>query len=254
MMNKLSSYKLQIYNSFVARMGPEASVDLQLYHCDPRIFLSIMTEKKGAFDYYVIMPHFKDEAGLHRSMTKEVFDMLKDFPEDSLVLLDNYIPELRQASSIYQDFKMDIYEALQEGVDLLRKYQKMILVFPKKAMYPFPLRIQQGFQKFCTDHEFPFEVLDEIDNEMELESRDAYIIIEEQDLVSLVKQARDRKFELGKDLGVISYNDTPLKDLLGITVITTDFDAMGETAAYMIQSRKHEVVKNSFRFIDRGSL
>ena len=59
---------------------------------------------------------------------------------------------------------------------------------------------------------------------------------------------------MGKDVGVISYTDTPLKDLLGITVISTDFDAMGETAAYMIQSRKQEVVKNAFHFINRDSI
>jgi DNA-binding LacI/PurR family transcriptional regulator len=59
---------------------------------------------------------------------------------------------------------------------------------------------------------------------------------------------------LGKDIGVISYNDTPLKDLLGITVISTDFQVMGETAAYMILKKKRETVKNVFRFIDRGSV
>jgi DNA-binding LacI/PurR family transcriptional regulator len=65
---------------------------------------------------------------------------------------------------------------------------------------------------------------------------------------------RDRKFVLGKDIGVISYNDTPLKDLLGITVISTDFQVMGETAAYMIVKKKKELVKNAFRFINRNSI
>ena len=89
---------------------------------------------------------------------------------------------------------------------------------------------------------------------MELRAKDAYIIIEEMDLVNLVKQIRDKKFELGQDIGIISYNDTPLKDLLGITVISTDFQVMGETAAYMILKKKKEVVKNVFRFINRNSV
>jgi len=89
---------------------------------------------------------------------------------------------------------------------------------------------------------------------MELRPRDAYIIIEEMDLVSLVKQIRDRNLVLGKDIGIISYNDTPLKDLLGITVISTDFHVMGETAAYMILKKKREVVKNVFSFINRNSI
>jgi DNA-binding LacI/PurR family transcriptional regulator len=98
-------------------------------------------------------------------------------------------------------------------------------------------------------------VLNEIYADMDFHpKKDAYIIIEENDLVSLVKQVRDKNLEIGKDIGVISYNDTPLKDLLGITVISTDFKAMGETVAYMIQSRKKEVVKNAFRFINRNSI
>jgi DNA-binding LacI/PurR family transcriptional regulator len=89
---------------------------------------------------------------------------------------------------------------------------------------------------------------------MELRPRDAYIIIEETDLVNLVKQIRDKNLVLGKDIGIISYNDTPLKDLLGITVISTDFQVMGETAAYMILKKKKEIVKNVFSFINRNSI
>jgi DNA-binding LacI/PurR family transcriptional regulator len=81
-----------------------------------------------------------------------------------------------------------------------------------------------------------------------------FITIEESALVSLVKQIRDNEFVLGRDIGVISYNDTPLKDLLGITVISTDFQAMGETAAQMILSKQKGKIKNPFNFIDRLSL
>ncbi|CAN5360920.1 hypothetical protein BH23BAC1_BH23BAC1_45050 [soil metagenome] len=74
------------------------------------------------------------------------------------------------------------------------------------------------------------------------------------DLVNLVKQIRDKNLVLGKDIGIISYNDTPLKELLDITVISTDFKAMGETAAYMIMKKKREIVKNVFHFINRNSI
>jgi DNA-binding transcriptional regulator YhcF (GntR family) len=254
LMNKLSSYKLKIYNSFVNSIGTHASVDLKVYHCDENLFLNELQENFGAYDYYVIMPHFKDENLLHKTATRAVYEALKSIPEDKLILIDNIIPELKPLAAVYQDFKMDIYEALTEGVQYLRPYEKLVLVYPPRAVYPYPMRILQGFQKFCTDFNFGFEILGEIDSDMELHPKDAYIIIEENDLVSLVKQIRDKKLEMGKDIGVISYNDTPLKDLLGITVISTDFEAMGETAAYMIQSRKKEVVKNAFRFINRNSV
>jgi DNA-binding transcriptional regulator YhcF (GntR family) len=255
LINKLSSYKLQIYNSFVDSMGSNAKVDLNIYYCDPRLFLNTLNENTGRYDYFVVMPHFKDENLIHQSTNPEVLEALRKIPEDKLILVDNYLPELKKdVASIYQDFKMDIYEALSEGRDILSRYDKLILVYPQKTVYPYPLEILQGFQKFCTDSGFSFEVLEEIYNDMELQARDAYIIIEEFDLVNLVKQARDKNFKPGKDIGIISYNDTPLKDLLGITVISTDFKLMGETAAYMILKKKKEVVKNVFRFINRHSI
>lgn len=81
-----------------------------------------------------------------------------------------------------------------------------------------------------------------------------YLTIQERDLVNLVRQARKKKLILGKDIGIISYNETPLKELLGITVISTDFKVMGETAAYMVLKNKKEKVKNVFKYIERNSV
>ena len=74
------------------------------------------------------------------------------------------------------------------------------------------------------------------------------------DLVNLMKQIRDEEYVLGKEIGVISYNDTPLKELLGITVMSTDFNIMGETAARMILNKEKGQVKVPFNFIDRNSI
>ena len=41
LINKLSSYKLRIYNAFVNSMGSNAQVDMNVYHCDPAILLNI---------------------------------------------------------------------------------------------------------------------------------------------------------------------------------------------------------------------
>lgn len=255
LMNKLSSYKLRIYNAFVNGMGANAKVDLNVYHCDPEILLNTLQDNMGLYDYYVVMPHFKDKELTHQNYNKEILKTLKSIPAEKLVILDNYLPELGDGvASVYQDFKQDIYEALEEGVDRLKKYDKLILAYPRKSLYPYPTEILEGFKRFCLIYGFDFEVLDTIYPEMELQGKDAYIIIEENDLVNLVKQIRDQDFVLGKDIGVITYNDTPLKELLGITVISTDFKVMGETAAYMILKKKKEIVKNVFRFIDRNSV
>ena len=255
LLNKLSSYKMRIYNSFVNSLGSNVHVDLQIYHCDPKIFLNVLEENAGKYDAYVVMAHFKNEQKQHISVTGDTGKALEKIPDDKLILVDNNLPELKgEFSAIYQDFKIDIYEALKDGVDRLKKYSKLILVYPSQSLYPYPREILMGFRKFCVEFGLDFEILEEIYDEMELRQKDAYVIIEEADLVSLIRQVRDKQFEPGRDIGIISYNDTPLKDLLGITVISTDFKLMGETAAYMLLKGKREKVKNTFRFINRNSM
>ena len=128
------------------------------------------------------------------------------------------------------------------------------MVYPENAVYPFPKRILHGFRKFCIEHNLDFEVLEKVYDDMILKKGDLFITIEESDLVNLVKQIREDEFELGKDIGVISYNETPLKELLGITVMSTDFKVMGETAANMILNNQKGKIKVPFNFIERDSL
>lgn len=255
MINKLSSYKMRIYNSFVDRIGVNGHVNLFVYHCEASLFVKTLEKNIGAYDYYVIMPHFKNEKLMHISNTNEVLKAIEKIPKDKLLLMDNGKPGISgEYAAVYQDFENDIYHALTKGLEKLHNYDKLILVYPQKSVYPYPLRILHGFRKFCVEHSFDFEVLNEIYDDMGLQSRDAYIIIEETDLVNLVKQVREQGLAPGKDIGIISYNDTPLKELLGITVISTDFKVMGETAADMLINNRTEKVKNVFRFLDRNSV
>jgi DNA-binding transcriptional regulator YhcF (GntR family) len=255
LMNKLSSYKLEIYNSFVNSLGSAAHVDLSIYHCDPQVFLSSLQEGAGRYDYYVVMPHFRDANANHLNENKEVLEALKKIPEDKLIVIDNCLPSLgRDVAVVHQDFRADIYESLQEAMSWLKTYQKLVLVFPSDTLYPYPSEILRGFKEFCQNFNFPFEVANGIPAKLDTARRDAYIVIEENDLVKLMKHVQEKGIKPGREIGIISYNDTPLKELLGITVMSTDFRVMGETAAYMLSKRKKEVVKNVFHFINRNSI
>ena len=255
MVNKPSSYKMQIYNAFANRIGVNGHVNLSVYHCDEYLFVKDLEKNMGMYDYYVIMPHFKDKKLMHTSHTDEVLMAIEKIPEDKLLLLDNDEPEISgDYASVYQDFENDIHRALTEALEKLHNYDKLILVYPQKSVHPYPVRIFHGFRKFCLMHSFDFEILNEVYDDMELQSRDAYIIIEDNDLVNLVKQVREQNLTPGQDIGIISYNDTPLKELLGITVMSTDFKVMGETAADMLLNNRKGHIKNIFRFLDRDSV
>ncbi len=255
LVNKLSSYKLRTYNHFIDSIGANSHTDLHIYHCDETLFLNLIEKNKRAYDYFIIMPHFKTEDSKHISLPEKVLKTIEKIPNEKLIILDNIKENIHDSLiQIYQDFENDIYSALNEGVNKIKNYKKIILVYPEKAVYPYPRRILHGFRKFCVEHNLDFEILDKIYDDMILIKGDLFITIEESDLVNLVKQVREDEFKLGKDIGVISYNDTPLKELLGITVISTDFKVMGETAAEMILNKTKGKVKVPFNFIDRESL
>ncbi|PQJ30746.1 transcriptional regulator [Nonlabens arenilitoris] len=253
--NKLSSYKLRIYNSFINCVGHNCHTDLVIYHCDETLFLNLLEKHQSSYDYYVIMPHFKTENLKHTSYTQNVITALKKIPREKLVILDNKKSTIKGLDiEIYQDFENDIYNALKEGFTKIKEYKKVILFYPEKAVYPYPRRILHGFTKFCVEFNLDFEILNEVIDDMIIKKGDLFITIEESDLVSLVNQAKEDEFILGKDIGIISYNDTPLKDLLGITVVSTDFKVMGETAADMILNNKKGSYKVPFNLIERDSL
>ncbi|MES2574367.1 MAG: GntR family transcriptional regulator [Bacteroidota bacterium] len=253
--NKLSSYKMATYNAFVNGLGPNSHTDLQVYHCDESLFLNLIDKYRGAYDYYVITPHFKTEDLKHISYTDEVAKAIKSLPKEKLVMMDNIKLGMDgEIVEVYQDFENDIYNALTEGLPKIANYKKLFLIYPENAVYPYPRRILTGFKKFCIENSLDFEILNQVYPDMVLKKGDLFITIEESDLVNLVKQIRDQEFVLGTDIGVISYNDTPLKDLLGITVISTDFKVMGETAAKMILNGEKGKVKVPFNFIDRNSI
>jgi len=255
LINKLSNYKMRIYNSFIdSTRGEDIHTTLRIYHCNESLFLSLLEKNIGAYDYYVIMPHFNSEDAKHISSTDKVIKAIKKIPKEKLVIMDNKLELGKGAIQIYQDFENDIYNALVKGIDKILKYKKLLFVYPENLVYPYPRRTLHGFRKFCVEHTIDFEVLDEIYEDTVLKKGDLFITIQESDLVNLVNQIRDRKLVLGKDIGIISYNETPLKELLDITVISTNFTKMGETAAHMILDKTKGEVKNPFDFIDRGSM
>ena len=77
-----------------------------------------------------------------------------------------------------------------------------------------------------------------------------------QNLIVLIKKMRDQRLVLGKDIGIISYNETLLKEIVegGITTISTDFKEMGKRLAQMIINRERFLIENPNDLIIRNSL
>jgi DNA-binding LacI/PurR family transcriptional regulator len=78
----------------------------------------------------------------------------------------------------------------------------------------------------------------------------------EDDLLVLLEKIKSTSLKVGKNIGIISYNETPWKSFLldGITTISTDFKKMGEMAAHMILMNDRKQLEVPFSLILRNSL
>jgi len=247
--NKISNYKKQIYNAFVKTLGEGVFVDLHIHHCNVQLFDSLISNNLGDYDHYVIMPHFYDQP-------EKVLQIIRQIPEQQLLLLDKDLPGITgKHAAVYQNFEKDIYEALYDALPSLKKYTSLVFVNPS-TIVPYPPEIRKGFQYFCRMHDFDFSVMEGIEMSAPVKAGQAFIVIEETDLVNLVKICRQNGLAIGEAVGIVSYNETPLKEILldGITVISTDHEQMGITAARMILEKTAEKVKNPFKLILRRSL
>lgn len=247
--NKLSAHKKFIYDGFVAALDPESQIDFYIYNNDFNLFKKILLERLDQYSYYVLITHFLEG-------DPPVQELVEKIPKHKLIMLDKKMPFMEKDmgySAVYERFEEDIYGALHSVNHRLKKYQRLVLIFPDKSYYP--QEIIAGFKKYCEQSHIDYAIVPDTKS-IPVQSGDVYITVMEDDLVKLIEIVKDRQLELGKDIGVISYNETPIKRIIlsGITTISTDFIDMGKQAAALITHGKNELIPIAFKVHLRDSL
>ena len=244
--DRINAYKEILYDSFIHHIGPSASVQVFFHHYDESRFNSLIKENLGKFNYYVIMPHFN----------QDVSEVLLKIPENKLLIIDKDVPGLKgKYACICQNFKTDIYLAMTGNLDLIEKYRKINFVKSTSKFQFIPDGLTKGFGQFIHGHGLNGEIISNI-RSYNVQPGEAFIVFPDNDLVYLIRKAKENNWKIGKDIGIVAYDDAPMKEVLegGITVLSTDFEDMGKTAAELILSGKKEKLYNPFSLIRRKSL
>ncbi len=244
--NKLSNYKRSLYYSLSETLGKKAGVDVFIYNYSLEKFEEIVNNQITNYDFFVILPQFNDE-------TADIARVIKKLPKEKVVLIDRYLPSLKNYPVVYQEFEKDIQQALNEAIPLVKKYKKINLVFPLSEYYS--KGIIRGFQIFCQIHELDFSVINQLE-EGDLKKGQAYVLVSDDDLYRFIKFSQQKKWKVGKDVGIVAYNDNPVKEILveGITTISTNHEEIGRITAEMILNNDFKRIKSPFTFIKRKSL
>jgi len=240
--DEFNGFKEDLYNSFIKALHGKAVVEIYFHHFNRKVFENLIRENIRKHTSYVVMPtKFDNILPLLREINGKVF------------ILDQISEELKdQFPAIYQNFENDVYNALSSGMDRLKKYQKIIMVYPGGKE---PEGQYKGFKRFCKDANINCELIQDIQYR-KIAKGEVYIAISDVHLVKLIKEAKSSGLKLGEDIGIISYNDTSLKEVVadGITTISTDFKEMGKKLAELILKKRNIQIENSSSLIIRSSL
>lgn len=237
------SYHETLYNHIIENVNdPDITIDLYFHHCNPKIFKSVMQENMGSYGLYVI-------TGFDVPIVKSILTRIP--PRKLLQIIRP--PVLDGVSSISQDFYIGLKNALEKLEGHLAKYERFVLVFPLKKGHPD--EIVNAFTEFCTENQITYQIEKKVSRDLIVKGT-AFWVIEDSDLISLIKLGEEFGYNIGSEMGILSYNETPMKEIIrnGITVVSADFAKMGQSISRFIANPKQTIEIYTPDVIIRNSL
>ncbi|WP_064974782.1 GntR family transcriptional regulator [Alistipes provencensis] len=250
--DKLSNYKQVLFNSFAEEIGDAAEITIRLHNQNVDLLEYYVEENLDLFDYYVITPHFPLDA----ASQKRVLKILTRIPNRKLIMVDHWMKELPgNYGAVYQDFANDAYEGLGYGLKKLKTCSRFnVVTLPSSLYYT---SVGKAVERFCRDNDIAVEFHTEITPGI-IREKEVYLILNSQydlGLIELVRRARELNYRVGRDISIISYNESPINEIIlnGLTTISTDFRQMGVLVARMILDKTPAKIKCDFQMIRRNT-
>lgn len=225
LLDTLRAFKQVIYDGIREYLPDNVEVNMYFHHYNIKLMEEILQSASGRYSAYIVM------AWEH----PDIKGILAKLDPKKLVIFDYMNPKWGDFSYVIQDFNKSLYDNLAQSVELIRKYQSFSFVCPDSANHP--PESQEAFRKFCKEYNIQGTVCDHLDDNI---NKKAFLVVDDKHLIDLVKKARHAGLQIGKDVGIISFNDYAMKEVLegGITVISADFKKMAKLMASSIKNRE----------------
>lgn len=240
--NELNDFKQDLYKSFMASLDERDSVDIFFYNYNRDVFEGMVENANGKYsDYVLLVGKMTGFLPLLESLVGRVF------------LLDHLPEDLRgRFSSVSQNFEDDTYEALNAHKDKILNYNKILLVQSEEKE---PYERYLGLTRFAEENGLESRYLNSVENRT-IKPGDLFMVANDRDMVDLLKKAAKGGLTLGKDFGIISFNDSPMKEILagGITTLSTDFVKMGQIMASLLADKAVRTINNPWHLTLRSSI
>lgn len=248
--DKFSVYKQILYNAFAESLSGKAEVTIVNHDQSLDLLEYYLDNNLDHFDYYVVTPHFPLDSASQARAVKQ----LSRIPNRKLIMLDRLQPGYpgNNYGAVYQDFENDIHDGLSQGMDPARKIRTLRVITLPSSLYGSC--ICKGVDRFTREHGIPVEYLNSAP--ADIHHGDTFLVLNSQldaGLVSLAHVIQSSGLQIGKDVHIISYNESEMNELVlgGLTTVSTDFAQMGRLAAGMILNRHMEKIHCPFRMNKR---
>jgi DNA-binding transcriptional regulator YhcF (GntR family)/sulfur transfer complex TusBCD TusB component (DsrH family) len=225
-MYSFQNFQQVFYNSFRKALGENYQIDVFFHHNNFEIYKTILNQIQAKYGFYVIAPIQVEDAE----------KLLQGFSSEKLLIVDRFQHINNQVSYIAQEFKINLTNVLESLTDRIKEFSEFVFFYRKDADYPKELLV--AFKDYCKKYQIKNTIYDEYD-EQNLQKNTVYLAIGDNDLWELLKECKERGYVLGKDIGIISHNDSPEKEIIegGITTFSTDFKSMAKQAADFVKNR-----------------
>jgi len=250
--DKLSTYKEITFNTMTAKIGKQAKITILLHNQSVELLKYYLDENLDKYDYYVISPHFPLDRETHRQVVKQLIMV----PFRKLIMIDHWVNEIQGAYGVaYQDYDNNISECLEKVKEEIKAFRQMNVITLPSSLYHEA--ISQSVLRFCKKNNIQVTFHSKVSKEM-LHPQELYLLLNGQldsELNELAKLSNKKNLQIGKDIGIISYNESPINELVlgGLTTVSVDFAQMGKLAAQMIVQDTMKKVKCDFKLIRRAT-
>lgn len=243
--DRLTDEKQALYNEITRALDGQDNVDLQTFQ--NRFTLdSIILNYSDKYQYFVLITvdatQLQDQA---------MWLSLRNLPADKVILLGPEVFPFSPLAHIYQDGRRDIFNMLMAQKDRLTGlYQEMVLLSAQD--YLVPLSIREALFAFCCNTGIKFRWSNS--NAEPLAAHTLFITYHDGELFNLLNQLRTTDLAIGKDVGIITFNDNIFKEFLNLTVITPDFRQAGKTIQEIVNGGQEGRICNPFQMVLRLSI
>jgi len=225
LLDTLRPFKQVVYDALRQELPDKVEVNMYFHHYSIELMEDILLNAAGKYAAYVVMAYNHPD----------IKGILSKLDPNKLIVFDWMDPDWGDYSHVSQEFDQSLYNALEKAEDRIKKYNEFIFICPESANHP--PESKNGFNRFCEASGIKSSIVDYPDQNIEGK---AYLVVDDNQLIELVKVARAKGLKPGRDMGLIAFNDYPMKEVLegGISVISPPFDEMARQMAQAINKRE----------------